>query len=382
MLALLVVLLGGTIVALCAQDVRRERRTPHLTAAREPSTQPLVSVIIPARDEAARIGACLSGLASQTYRAFEVIVVDDDSSDGTAAVAQNYAAALPDFHLLASAPLPPGWAGKCWACWQAAGRARGEWLLFLDADVAPQPELINALVAHATQRRLAMITLMPWLQLGSLAERLALTAFQSVMYALYPLDLVSDPRSPVAFANGQCIFIRRDTYDAVDGHRTVRGEVLEDAIFGQRVKASGAPMEALAARSLLHVRMYDGWASLAEGLSKHATAGLRNGGLRAGWAGARQALLAFGPWYMLAAGMALRRARPREARALTWGGGLLLALVGGTYGWLFRRRYRVAPWWGFLYPPGLMIYFGLAARAGLRVISGRGVAWKGRWMRG
>jgi hypothetical protein len=85
---------------------------------------------------------------------------------------------------------------------------------------------------------------------------------------------------------------------------------------------------------------------------------------------------------MLAAGMALRRARPREARALTWGGGLLLALVGGTYGWLFRRRYRVAPWWGFLYPPGLMIYFGLAARAGLRVISGRGVAWKGRRLRG
>jgi chlorobactene glucosyltransferase len=380
MLLVLLLMLGSAIVALCVQDVRREQRTPHL-AARAPSAQPLVSVIVPARNEAARIGACLSGLASQTYRAFEVIVVDDDSSDGTAAVAQRYAADLPALHVLASAPLPPGWAGKCWACWQAAAHARGAWLLFLDADVAPQPQLIGALVARAVERRLAMITLMPWLQLGSLAERLALAAFQSVTYALYPLDRVSDPRAPVAFANGQCIFIRRNTYDAVGGHWAVRGEVLEDAIFGQHVKASGAPMEALAARSLLHVRMYDGWADLAEGLSKHAMAGLRNGGWRAAWAGVRQALLAFGPWYMLAAGVALRRTRHHEARALTWGGALLAGMVGGTYGWLFRRRYRVAWWWGMLYPLGLMIYFGLAGRAGLRMLRGQGVAWKGRVLR-
>lgn len=126
-----------------------------------------------------------------------------------------------------------------------AGRptARGEWLLFLDADVLPRPELLAALVARATTGQRDLLTLMPLLLLGSPAERIVLPAFFALLYGLYPLQLVSDPRSPIAFANGPCLLIRRAAYAAVGGHQAVRASILEDTELGQRVKAAGYRLE-------------------------------------------------------------------------------------------------------------------------------------------
>jgi cellulose synthase/poly-beta-1,6-N-acetylglucosamine synthase-like glycosyltransferase len=278
------------------------------------------------------------------------------------------------------APLPAGWAGKCWACWQAAGRARGDWLLFLDADVIPRPDLLAALVDRAGRNKCDLLTLMPLLRLGSLAEHVVLPAFMSMLYALYPLERAGDPRSPVAFANGQCLLLRRQVYEAIDGHRAVRASVLEDTELGQRVKAAGYRVEVAAAPDLVEVRMYSGWRSLAEGLGKNAVAGYRSGGRRSAWVGARQALVAFLPWYLLGAGALLAAAQPGAplARALLWHGALLGLSGLACWGWITRRRYRVAALWGALFPAGMAIYFGLAARALLRLRLGRGVTWKGR----
>jgi glycosyltransferase involved in cell wall biosynthesis len=374
------------VLACCAQDVLRELRAPRLGPDEPaPARGPLVSVVIPARDEAARIGPCLEGLAGQTYADLEVVVVDDGSTDGTAELARSYAGRLPGLEVLGGAPLPPGWAGKCWACWQGAAQARGEWLLFLDADVAPRPALVAALAARAQARGLDLLTLMPLLRLSSPAERLVLPAFISILQGLYPLRAVSDPRSPVAFANGQCIFVRRAVYAATGGHRSVRASVLEDTDYGQRVKASGYRLEAAAAPDLIEVRMYTGWASLAEGLRKNAAAGWRSGGaLRSTWVGLRQALIAFGPLYLLLGGALLWRLRPGGAlaAALLLHGLGLAAVTLGCAAWLARRRHRLAPAWGACYPLGLALYFAIAAGGFARVWSGRGVQWKGRSVRG
>src|SRR5690606_33681105 len=131
-------LLGlGAVVLLfwCAQDVWREYSEPRLAADPRLSEGPLVSVLIPARHEAERIGACLAGLARQRYPHFEVIVVDDHSTDATAEVVRSFAGQLAALRIIEGAPLPNDWLGKPWACWQAAQQANGEWLLFLDADV-------------------------------------------------------------------------------------------------------------------------------------------------------------------------------------------------------------------------------------------------------
>lgn len=371
------------IVGLCTQDVQRELLGPYLTPKDEPPPeQPLISVLIPARNESERIGPCLSGLAQQSYRAFDVIVVDDHSTDGTAEVALRYADSLPMLNSVTSAPLPDGWVGKCWACWQAAGQARGEWLLFLDADVAPQPHLLNTLI-HRTQTSGAdFITLMPLLQMGSLAERTLLPAFHSILYALYPLHVVSDPTSPLSFANGQCIFIHRTVYEATGGHNAVRASVLEDTDFGQRVKGMGYRLEAARAPELLSVRMYTDWTSVAEGLGKNAVAGYRSGGARSVWVGLRQALLAFAPLNLLIAGALVWGASPSVyAIALMLHGAVLALITFVTTAWIIRKRYRISPFWALLYPLGLALYFGLATSALVRLRINRGVTWKGRVLR-
>jgi cellulose synthase/poly-beta-1,6-N-acetylglucosamine synthase-like glycosyltransferase len=367
--------------AFCAQDVVRELLAPRLApCACEPADGPFVSVLIPARDEAARIGGCLDGLARQTHRRFEVVVVDDHSSDGTAEVVRGYAGRLPELAVVLGAALPPGWAGKPWACYQAAERARAELLVFLDADVIPRPGLLAALVARAEAGRLDLLTLMPFLRLGSAAERVVLPAFMALLYDLYPLREGSDPRSPVAFANGQCLLVRRQAYNAIGGHAAVRASILEDTELGQRAKAAGLLIAAAAAPELIEVRMYTGWASLAEGLGKNAVAGYQSGGRRSGLVGARQALVAFLPVYLLAAGALLALAMPgaRLAGALLAHGAALGVVAMLCWGWIAWHRYRVAPWWGALFPLGTAIYFWLAARALLRLRTGRGVTWKGR----
>jgi len=367
-----------------AQDVARELLMPTLMPGPAlPHDGPLISVLIPARDEAARIGPCLDGLARQSYRRFELIVIDDHSTDGTADLARGYAGQLPALRVTIAAPLPLGWAGKCWACWQAAARARGEWLLFLDADVIPQPDLLAAMVARAEDRQLDLLTLMPLLRLGSLAERVVLPAFFALLYSLYPLDRVSDPRSAIAFANGPCLMIRRAVYNAVDGHRSVHASILEDTDLGQRVKAAGYRLAAAAAPDLIAVRMYTGWPSMAEGLGKNAVAGYRSAGGRSSLVGVRQALLALTPWYLLGAGALLRLVHPQLAigDVLATHGAALLLVALICWGWLYARRYRLAAGWGALFPLGTAIYFGLAAWGLQRLRSGRGVTWKGRTFR-
>ncbi len=338
-----------------------------------------MTVIIPARNEATRIGACLEGLAQQSYRRFEVIVVDDDSHDGTADVVRTYTACLPSLTVLSSKTLPHDWAGKCWACWQGANHAHGAWLLFLDADVVPRPALIAALVERARAGR-DMITLVPLIHLTSFAERLVLPPFIGLISAIYPFDRVNDPSSPLAFAIGQCIMMRRETYAAIGGHRAVRGSVLEDMDLARLVKQSGYALEAAHAPDLLEVRMYNGWSTLSEGLKKNAVAGYRSGGTRSGLMGLRLGLMATMPWNMLAARFALTllSGDPALAQALALAGVALLLIGAICWGIVLRYRFRISPLWGVLYGVGTAVYFALAAQALRQIRSGKGVVWKGR----
>jgi glycosyltransferase involved in cell wall biosynthesis len=365
----------------CVRDAMRELLAPTLSGGSAlPAATPLVSVLVPARDEAARIGGCLAGLVRQTYRNFELIVVDDHSSDGTAIVVRSYAEQLPLLQVVPAPALPAGWAGKCWACWQAASRAQGEWLLFLDADVMPQPGLLHALIGHAEEQGLDLLTLMPLQRLGSLAERVVMPAFLALLYSLYPLDQVNDSGSPIAFANGPCLLIRRHVYFATGGHWAVRASFLEDTELGQQVKTAGYRLAAANAPELIESRMYKGWGSLAVGLGKNAVAGYRSGGRRSAGVGMRQALIAFLPWYVLAAGALLAVLRPMSSlgAVLMLHGALLAAIALASWGWIARRRYQIAIGWGALFPIGTAIYFWLAARALVRLRRGRGVTWKGR----
>jgi glycosyltransferase involved in cell wall biosynthesis len=389
---------AGVLAALLAlagvwhvRQVWRVFRAPVLVPdAALPDDGPRISVIIPARNEAARIGACLVGLAAQRYRRFEVLVLDDHSSDGTAGVARSFTSVLPGLRVLSSQPLPPGWAGKCWACWQAAREARGDVLLFLDADVAPGPELLAAVAGrmahnHADARPhgsydapLDVLTLVPLVTLGSTAERLVLPAFVGMVSAIYPFEQVNDPSSPAAFAIGQCLVFRRAAYEQVGGHAAVRASVLEDMELARLAKGTGLRLEAFHAPDLLAVRMYSGWRDLAEGLRKNAVAGFANGGRRAGWVGAQLCFVAVLPLDLLLVGAWLLAQEHSGGSWFVLAGVVLFVFGAACWGVAIRHRHRVSALWGFGAPLGIALYFGLAVSALLRLRRGEGVTWKGR----
>jgi chlorobactene glucosyltransferase len=356
-------LLTLLFVAIIVRDLRSASRVPLLAPLpKQPSPLPPLTVIIPARDEAKRIGRCLDGLAAQHLPDLDIVVLDDNSSDDTAELARSFGGQLPGLRVIQGAPLPDGWAGKCWACWQAAQASNAEWLLFLDADTAPLPGMIPALLDYATAQRLDLLTLLPLLELGSWWERVLMPPFVGLIQAVYPIDRVNDPRSPLALANGQCILVRRSAYFAVDGHRAVRDSVLEDVRLAQTIKSAGYRMAAVGGPELMRVRMYTRFNEVAG----------------SGLGGARQALLAFGPLSLVALGLLLALIGRPESLPVLLCGVILLALTLGYWGYVVRRLHGLSPAWALLYPFGTLCYFLLAGQAFWSILRGQGVTWKGR----
>ena len=376
----LTLIVTAALLALLWQDVRRLTITPALLPADAPPDPLLVSILIPARNEAASIGRCLAGALAQSYSHYEVIVVDDGSTDATLQILTGLAAEHGRLRVLRGRPLPPGWAGKCNACQQAADAARGRWLLFLDADTAPAPGLVAALMMHAERHGQDMLTIFPFLELGSFWERVVLPPFLALITAVFPPERQNAPdvRPDEVAANGQCILLRRSAYVGIGGHAAVRGEVLEDMRLAQALRAAGFRTGSASGLPFLRVRMYRNGREVLEGLTKNAVAGFRAGGGRSAWGGARVFLLALAPFNLLVLGAALALEGQPEAWAVLVAGGALA--LGALWFWalLLRTLYRQPAPWALLWPLGTLCYGAIAVRAAWRVWSGRGVEWKGR----
>lgn len=365
-----------------AQDMLRLHLMPRLSPPdRSPPEQPFVSVVIPARNEVHTIARCLNGILAQTYAAYEVIVTDDASTDGTPEILACYAQQHTRLRVLRSSHLPVGWTGKPHACQQAADAARGDWLLFLDADTVAQPELITALVRHTQLYQLDMLTLFPFLELGSFWERVVLPPFLAIIQVTFPFERLNarNSRPEEVAANGQCIFVRRSAYTTIGGHKAVRDEVLEDVRLAQRLRAFGFQMGAADGTDYIRVRMYTNGREVFEGLTKNAIAGFRSGGQRAAWVGLRQFFLALAPLWLLAAGLVLLATTEGEQG---WSVlfHALLVLVVALYTWArpLWQLYRLPWWYAFLWSFGLHCYGLIAVHALWRIRRGRGVNWKGR----
>ena len=234
---------------------------------------PLVSVIVPARDEQRGVRAAVASLAAQEYGPLEVIVVDDESSDATASEAR--AAATDRVRLLAGRPVPPGWVGKSWACHQGFQLARGEWLLFTDADVRHAPDTIGRVLALAERQRVAGVTLLPLIETAGLVER-AIQPAAAVLIRSFvaPGPLVRSPHSPVAIAAGGFILVSRAAYEGVGGHEAMRHELVDDQMLAVRLKAAGTPLALAGSAGRVRVRMYVGTRETLRGWRKNTSAGL------------------------------------------------------------------------------------------------------------
>lgn len=237
-------------------NLRTYRRLGEYTAMARADAGPFVSVLVPARDEAANIAACLRSLLAQGYPAFEVLVMDDGSTDETAAIVRALAAGEDRLTLLTGQPLPPGWAGKGFACHQLAGAARGDILLFTDADTRHAPHMICA-VAGAVAGGADVVTTFPEQEIGGWAEALAVPMMLFTVWAFLPVGRVwSDPSPRFTAANGQLLAFTRAAYMTVGGHAAVRDSILEDMGLAQRAKRLGLKLRLADGTGTTRTRMY------------------------------------------------------------------------------------------------------------------------------
>ncbi len=232
-----------------------------------------MTVIVPVRNESANIGGCLQSLLSQRYLVsrFDLIVVDDESTDETALIVQSFAENNAQLTLLRSPALPRGATGKSHACWVGARAvpAHSEWLCFIDADVRAEPLLLASALRAAANEGLDLLSLAPRHELRSFAERLVLPC------GLFTLAFTQDLRwrqaqgSPETTTSGPFMLIRRKSYEAVGGHAAVRSAICEDLALARRMKQHGWKVVLRSGDRLLSARMYTGWTTVWPGLAKN-----------------------------------------------------------------------------------------------------------------
>jgi glycosyltransferase involved in cell wall biosynthesis len=252
---------------------------------------PVVSIIVPARNEEACLGLCLESVGAQAGIDFEIIVVDDASTDRTAEIARSFssgragaalqarpqsldfgAAGVParhQFTLLSAPPLPENWTGKNNAMSAGAKIAKASWLLFTDADTVHKPGSLARAVAEVEKHGAALLSYSPEQEVHTFWEKAVMPVIFAELAITYPPQAVNDPASPVAAANGQYLLISREAYDAVGGHTKIAGDLLEDVAMARLVKSSGRKIFFRYGGDAVRTRMYRSFAQMKEGWTKN-----------------------------------------------------------------------------------------------------------------
>lgn len=235
---------------------------------------PRLSICIPARDEAHQVAACVRDALASDHPDFEVVLVDDCSSDGTASVALDAARGDPRFRVVAGTVPAAGWAGKPWACARAATEATGRVLLFIDADVQLGRNAASRAAAVLLDRQLALLSLFGTWRLESFWERVAIPVIGWFVRGVTDPAAVNTPGRREAFANGQFLMVNREDYDNLGGHAVVKAEVLEDVRLAQAFKRRGLPIGLWSAPWAFEVRLYRSLGEILDGYGKNFYEGM------------------------------------------------------------------------------------------------------------
>ena len=356
--------------------IRLARHRPDL--ARAPLARGrLVSIIVPARTEESNLPTLLDSLLGTGYDAVEILVVNDRSTDGTAAVARGYAERDSRVRLVEGAELPAGWFGKPWACVQGYREARGDLLLFTDADTRHAPELLGRAVGALESQAKDLVTVIGRMICGSFWERVIMPIIGALLaIRFHPTVVNRARRAREAIANGQFILVTRASYEAVGTHEAVRHEVAEDLALAQLYFRAGRPQLFAFGLRLLGTRMYTSLAGLVEGWSKNVYVGGRRTYpdepvLRA----LIPVMFVCGALFWLlppaALVLALAGATPALLEPAVWATGL-----SALFWVLFNAGFGINPLYGFSYPLGVVMTGWIFARSTRR--GERRIEWRGR----
>lgn len=233
-----------------------------------------ISILIPARNESAVIAQTVRALLAQDDADFELLILDDGSTDRTGALALQAAQGDPRVRVIAGQPLPPGWLGKNWACHQLSQAATYPFLLFTDADVSWKPGALSALMNMQALQNADLLTVWPTQRTQTWGERLVVPLMALTIIAYLPILAVHHlPWRVFSAAMGQCLLFRREAYARIGGHTAVRANIVEDVALAARLKGAGLRLRMADGGGLIACRMYRSWAEVRNGFAKNLLAG-------------------------------------------------------------------------------------------------------------
>jgi chlorobactene glucosyltransferase len=341
---------------------------------------PMVSIIVPMRNEERNARQCIEGLMSQKYRNFEVIVVDDRSEDHTLRILKEFASKHTDFKLVEGTPTPEGWIGKCYALWQGVRQAKGDWILFVDADTISENYMLPSAIKFVEDNSIDMLSLSPFQILETFWERVVQPVIFSSLYYAFPQKKINDPKNKLAAAIGQFILIRRSAYEDTGGHSSIRNKIVEDFALAQLVKGSGYRLWVMRGINLIRTRMYTNFDELWEGWTKNLFFGLNKRwrnliflvSVLLSW-GIIPPVLFIWSVFNTVWGQSLSFAQFSIAFESTF----LVALTIYT-AWQTNRLFSIPRFYSLTVPLGAAVYIGMILASAYKVASGEGVSWKER----
>jgi chlorobactene glucosyltransferase len=353
-------------------NLRALRRPDRNSKAPEPA--PLVSVLIPARNEEENIETCLKSLQKQDYPNFEILVLDDNSKDRTAELVARMAAKDDRIKLIKGEPLTDGWAGKPFACYQLAEKAKGSWLLFVDADTTHAPHMLRSTLVLAIELNSSMLSGFPRQMAESLPEKIAMPTLYFVIMSWFPLWWLhrSIGRRP-SLTIGQFILFRREEYWRIGGHTAVKDRILEDVWLGVETVRHGGRHVAIDLSTVFYCRMYREVGAMWEGFVKwmYSVAAISPAALIGLMAAAFVFYLA--PFYWVWNGF-LSVAAPTDWRFIV---AFQVAMIIFMR-WVVDHHFRQSLLSTFLHPIGFSFLFATGLYGSWREVVGMGVRWKER----
>ncbi|MEX2435839.1 MAG: glycosyltransferase family 2 protein [Balneolaceae bacterium] len=375
----------GTLLATSILFLRnRFDLTPLHLHSRSESTEPKISVCIPARNEEMNIGTLLDSVVRQEWNNYEILVLDDQSSDKTPEILKKALASYPQLlTVINGKPKPAGWLGKPWACHQLGKAASGDILLFLDADTTLKPMALKGVSLSMADYNLDMLTVWPVQKLDSFWEKVVIPLIYYALVTLLPVIYVyRKPRWVPSFlerkirpkfaaACGQCIAFTRKAYEEIGGHESVKNQVVEDVELARIARRKNLTLRMFTGINSVSCRMYRSEKEMFEGLRKNFLAGFDHSVAKFIVAGLVHLIVFILPFITF-------------IYALVYPNPLLLFLSVGSISILLLQRLLLAQWfqwdpvYSFTHPLGVLWYQRLAAVIILDRISGRKTEWKGR----
>jgi chlorobactene glucosyltransferase len=350
-----------------------------------PVEGPLISVCVPARNEERNIRVCVESILQQDYPNFELIVLEDRSTDATPNILGDLRKEAQvrgiRFQTIEGAELPAGWAGKPHALHQAARAAHGEWLCFIDADTFLSPQALSAVLAKAVETQAGLFTILTFQLMGTFWEKTVLPLVMTALSVGFSPRKVNDPKTRDAIANGQFILIKRAVYEAIGGYESIKEQIVEDKAISELVKGRGYRLIVADGAGVARTRMYTSLATMWEGWTKNIYLGLSD----------RPSLLLLGVFGAVLLVVAAIVLPIWPLLGLSWylhgGGWLALAVIAQAailWGMLLAARAQVAHgmgisrWWALSTPLGAGVFAAMMLTSAWKVLSGKGVTWKGR----